>query len=173
MHISARTAASTPGSVVDTVVLQDDDTSLRESLKLLALQQDDDNSLRVSLKLLTQLSFDNSPVLSIAEAMVREGDSTTEVLVNIGIAPKNYMVPSDRSTYRVNVILSNTDKVPEGEQFSSVEIRPFMAYTYGRSPSMSLISVDRMESRTSIKLEAMVGSARGRYELIVDNYGNV
>ncbi|WP_092342751.1 MULTISPECIES: hypothetical protein [Candidatus Ichthyocystis] len=131
-----------------------------------------DNELhRVSLKLLTQHNCGNSPLMSIIDVReeISKSSSFVSTVVKLEIAPKNYMVPSDRSIYMIVVKSTKTIRsaVEHNGTLPSANIMPILTYPYDCSPSASLIGVKRIRLKTFIKLEASIGNDKNQYVMIV------
>uniref|UniRef100_UPI0011127D1C hypothetical protein n=1 Tax=Candidatus Ichthyocystis hellenicum TaxID=1561003 RepID=UPI0011127D1C len=114
-------------------------------------------SQRASLELVTQHNCDNSPVMSIisvrAENSETRSSSSVTTVIKLEVAPKNHMVPSEKSMYLIiakspkSLIAANTHR----GKLPSAEIRSLMTCPHGRSPSVSLIGATNVGLTTSIK----------------------
>ncbi|WP_092484496.1 hypothetical protein [Candidatus Ichthyocystis hellenicum] len=138
---------------------------------LIVSQYDRSDPPRVSLKLLTQLNSDNSPIISVVRTRKATSISSTSMktVIKVKIVPKNYMSPNDETTYLVIANSPMGNKIPTNDdpRLPSVKLVPLLTHSHGRSSQMSLIEVTSAGLKTSIKLEARIGTTISQYELLV------
>ncbi|CUT17186.1 hypothetical protein Ark11_0331 [Candidatus Ichthyocystis hellenicum] len=122
------------------------------------------NLPNVSLESISQLESNDSPILSIID--IREAKQL-RTLITLKVAPKNEN-PDIRSDKSIYMILVNPVLDAESNTCPIVDILDLSKYTSGRSPSMSVIKISGTKVKTSIQLEASVGSMKSQYVMVVE-----